>query len=201
MKIYLLRHGQTPWNKERRLQGIQDIPMTPNGAQQLRQAGRHLADTDVIFDAIVCSPLQRARESARLVAEELGFPTDKIVINPLFLERAFGDGEGLVYEEALAKYPDSNYPGMETLDELFARAKKAISHCEEQYKDQTVLAVAHGGIIKACLVAASQGKIDYFDKHIWIDNGCYCVLEGQKDSWSITFHNRSNGYEPLKINP
>ena len=201
MKIYLLRHGETVWNKERRLQGTQDIPLAPNGAEQLRQTGKHLADTGVIFDTIVCSPLQRARESAKLAAGELGFPADKIIINPLFLERAFGAGEGLVYDEAIAKYPDSNYPGMETLEELFERAGKAIAHCEEHYADQTVLVIAHGGIIKACLVAASRGKIDYFDKHIWIDNGSYCVLEGQKDDWSITYYNRVDNYEPLGIYP
>ena len=201
MKIYLLRHGETEWNKARRLQGIQNIPLAPNGAEQLRQTGKHLADTGVRFDSVICSPLQRAQDSARLATRELGFPADRIITEPLFLERAFGAGEGLVYEEALAKYPDSNYPGMETLDQLFTRAGKAISHCEELYPDQTVLVVAHGGIIKASLVVASQGKIDYFDKRIWIDNGSYCVLEGQKSDWSITFHNRADGYEPLRIYP
>ena len=123
MKIILLRHGETIWNKERRLQGCQDIPLSDQGQEQMRRTGKQLAQIFPHIDQILTSPLLRARESARLIAQELHYPPQGIIKAHLFTERNFGAGEGLTYEEALARYPDSNYPGMETLEELFHRAE------------------------------------------------------------------------------
>ncbi len=197
MKIILLRHGETIWNKETRLQGCRDIPLSPAGAEQISRTGKHLADFNIIPDTVLSSPLSRALESARIAAEELRFPAAGIVTEPLFLERHFGEGEGLTYREALSRYPDSNYPGMETLPHLIKRAEQAIAHSVSQYPDQTVLVVAHGAIIKAILVALTLGKIGYFDDNVWIENGSFCILEGEPGHWQITFHNASDGYQPL----
>ncbi len=201
MRIILLRHGETVWNKENRLQGCKDIPLSPEGVTQISRTGKHLADFPFQIDTILSSPLTRAVESARTVAKELRFPTSHIFVEPLFLERSFGEGEGLTYHEALARYPDSNYPGMETLPQLCARAGQAVELCTRKYPGQNILVVAHGAIIKAVLVAMSEGTIGYFDEKVWIENGSYCMLEGEPGHWRISFHNASDGYKPLVLIP
>ena len=199
MKIILLRHGETIWNIESRLQGCRDIPLAENGILQLGQVGKHLADLDMKIDVIASSPLQRARKSAEIVAQALHYPTEQILTEPLFVERSFGECEGMVYGDAIKKYPDGNYPGMETLEELYERACKAIAHCVEVYAGQNVMVVAHGAIIKAVLVVASKGKIGYFDQDVWIDNGSYCVMEGDGEKWRISLCNRTEDYRMRTI--
>lgn len=199
MKIILLRHGETIWNKERRLQGCHDIPLSPEGREQIRRTGHHLAQRFQKVDRILTSPLLRARESARIVAEELHYTPEAILQAPLFIERNFGAGEGLTYEEALAMYPDSDYPGMETLEDLCGRAQEAVNRCVEDYPDQTILVVAHGAIIKAILVALTKGRITYFDETVWINNGSYCLFEYEQKQWKISIHNSDNHYAPLPL--
>ena len=185
MKIILIRHGETIWNKERRLQGCQDIPLSDEGREQIRQTGQQLAQTFPHIDQILTSPLMRAKESAWIIAKELHSSPEAILTAPLFTERNFGVGEGLTYEEALAKYPDSNYPGMESLEDLCRRAETAIQQCVNEYPDRTVLVVAHGAIIKAVLVALTNSRITYFDEKVWINNGSYCLLEYTEKQWKI----------------
>ena len=199
MKIVLHRHGETISNRERRLQGCQDIPLIDNGILQITRTAKHLVTTQSAPDLILASPLLRARHSAEIVAREFDYPTERILTEPLFIERGFGSVEGMTYEEALAQYPDSNYPGMETLDELLCRAQKAIDKCITDYQVPNLLVVAHGGIIKAVLVALTQGRIGYFDEKIWIENGSYCILENNENTWKITFHNASDDYSPLQL--
>ena len=164
MKIILLRHGETIWNKEGRLQGQRDIPLSEIGAEQIRTAGVNLAVSDMHIDHILSSPLQRARNSAEIIAHALNYPIEDIMLSPFFLERSFGECEGFTYEEALAKYPDGNYPGMETLEELYARARAAIDYLEKNYHGQTILVASHGAFIKSVLGVVTNGRIAYFHK-------------------------------------
>ena len=186
MKIILLRHGETIWNKEGRLQGQRDIPLSEIGAEQIRTAGVNLAASDMHIIHILSSPLQRARNSAEIIAHALNYPIEDITLSPLFLERSFGECEGLTYEDAIAKYPDGNYPGMETLEELYARAQTAIQYLEENYHGQTILVASHGAFIKSVLGVVTNGRIAYFDKNVWIENGTYCLLEKIEADWKVS---------------
>ena len=186
MKIILLRHGETIWNKEGRLQGQQDIPLSEIGAEQIRTAGAHLAASGIHIDQILSSPLQRARKSAEIIARELQYHTENIVCSDYFLERGFGECEGFTYEEAIAKFPDGNYPGMETLEELYARAQAAIDYLEKNYHGQTILVASHGAFIKSVLGVVTNGRIAYFDKDVWIENGTYCLLEKTQADWKVS---------------
>ena len=71
MKIILIRHGETIWNKESRLQGCTDIPLAPAGYEQLCVTGEHLAKIGLPIDQILSSPLQRAHKSAEIIAEKI----------------------------------------------------------------------------------------------------------------------------------
>ena len=112
MDIYLLRHGETDWNKKQLLQGHTDIPLNERGRAQVEDTVRRLRALDMRMDAVVSSPLKRARETAEIAARILEYPQEKIVVEDLLIERGFGEGEGMLLEEMKAQYPDSDCPGM-----------------------------------------------------------------------------------------
>ncbi len=196
MKIILLRHGETVWNKERRIQGRTELPLSEEGAAHIAKAAKLLVEKLPPVDVILSSPLLRARQSAEIVARELGYPTEAIGTAPLFIERHFGVAEGMTYEEALAAYPDSDYPGMEDLPALYQRADAAIRYCLDSYPGQTVLVVSHGALIKSTLVNVTNGRIGYHDEDVWIENGNFCLLEQEAEGWKLTIDRETDKPKP-----
>ena len=105
MLIYVIRHGQTAWNAERRLQGQKDIPMNATGLEQARQNGIALAgilgDTIDQFD-FVASPLQRTRATMEIMRTAMGLPPLAYRTDPRLVEISFGDWEGSTIKELKA---------------------------------------------------------------------------------------------------
>ncbi len=162
MDIYLLRHGETDWNKKRLLQGHTDTLLNETGRQQVEETARKLAELGIRVDAIITSPLKRAKESARIAARVLGFSQEKIVVEELLIERGFGDGEGMLLAEMKERYPKQDCPGMESHEALVARAGLALQTITERFSDaERILLAAHGAILFALLEAASEEPIPY----------------------------------------
>ena len=90
MEIFLVRHGETEWNRQRRLQGRTDIPLNDTGLAEARRAAKALQD--VSFDRIFTSPLQRARKTAEIIRGSREIP---ITEEPKLIEVSFGVGEGI----------------------------------------------------------------------------------------------------------
>jgi broad specificity phosphatase PhoE len=90
----LLRHGQTDWNIDLRLQGSSDIPLNETGIKQAQLAADYLLDSH--WDLVLASPLSRAHDTAKIVASALGL---EIVIIPELIERSFGVAEGMSHSE------------------------------------------------------------------------------------------------------
>lgn len=154
--IGLLRHGQTDWNIDFRLQGITDIPLNETGLAQAREAAAVLAETK--WDVVLSSPLSRAHDTAKIVANELGI--QEIQIEQLLLERSFGEAEGLRHEDWKERYPDPNLvPGGETLVELRARSWQLLDALAERYQGQRVLTVSHGALIRKLVKLVSNGEL------------------------------------------
>ena len=106
--LYLLRHGETEFNIENRLQGQQDSPLTSRGRDQARGHGALLA---TLIDEpaawrVVASPLGRTLDTARLACAELGLPETAIETDPRLMEIAYGVWEGLTYDEIETRYQD-----------------------------------------------------------------------------------------------
>lgn len=172
MNIYLLRHGETDWNKEGRLQGHTDIPLNSTGRRQICNAAEVLADLPEPIDLILSSPLVRAYESAQIVADRLSYEKENIVVEPLLIECGFGLGEGLTVGERMDKYPDGLYPEMETYEDLIERARSAFDKIVTIYNGKkNILAVAHGAILSAVLIAVTNGEIAYGGKKVLLDQG------------------------------
>lgn len=180
MNIYLLRHGETDWNLEGRLQGHEDIGMNQNGISQIEKAAEVLASCMQKVDVIISSPLSRARKSAEIVAGRLDYMKEDIVTEPLFIERGFGLGEGLKFEERNIRFIDDIYPGMEPLEALIRRAGLAFYKIFEKYNAQNIIIAAHGAILKAVLTAVTEGKIAYEGDRVKIEPGSVHLIRYEK---------------------
>ena len=144
--IYLVRHGETDWNRARRIQGSTDIPLNDTGRGQAAATGRLLARRS--WDAVYASPLLRAYETASIIADELGLPTPTPV--PELVERNYGAAEGLTGAEIEKRYPGA-VPGRETREEVAARVVPEILALAEAHPGESIVVVSHGGVIRTVL--------------------------------------------------
>lgn len=150
MLLYLVRHGETDWNLQHRIQGSTDIPLNDTGRAQAAATGELLARRN--WDAVLSSPLSRALETAAIVAAAVGLPTP-ITVDEL-VERNYGEAEGLTDVEIDALFPgDLPVPGRETREHVADRVLPALMAIAESHADQAVIVVSHGGVIRAVLNA------------------------------------------------
>ena len=175
----LLRHGQTDWNIDLRLQGTTDIPMNEFGIGQIEQAAERLAQEN--WDLILTSPLGRARHSAALVAKRLGIA--ELVEEPLLLERSFGLGEGLKYDEWHKEYASlDDIPGADTAKVVIGRARALLSAIQTRHGGAKILGVSHGSLIRVVLSEVSKGAMP--PKSERLENASLHILRHQKN-WQI----------------
>jgi broad specificity phosphatase PhoE len=152
----LLRHGQTDWNIDLRLQGTADIPMNAFGIAQVESAASALSQHG--WDLVLSSPLGRAKQSAEIVSKFLGI--ERINIEPLLLERSFGIGEGLTYAEWGEKYAKlDEIPGAESANDVARRSRLLLEHIKAEFQGAKVLAVSHGALIRFVLAEVTEGKV------------------------------------------
>jgi broad specificity phosphatase PhoE len=155
--IVLVRHGETDWNRERRYQGHADTPLNEAGRAQARDLAEILRPEGV--SALYTSPLRRASETARIIADQLGL--EALELEPL-REIDVGDWQGLTVDEVRRRFPErvdvawhSGWSNGETDGELRARVVPAVLELGHRHPDGRVLGVTHAGPIRAVLAAAS----------------------------------------------
>ncbi|MGN8025731.1 histidine phosphatase family protein [Microbacterium sp. 22242] len=161
--LTLIRHGQTDWNAEGRIQGTTDIPLNDTGRAQARDAARRLAGTP--FDVVYTSPLARARETAEIIAGELGLPAPVVTVG--MREHEFGAAEGLLWEQYRGRFGTGRdeIPGAETIGQLTERALASLERIDVAARRrsapriESVLVATHGGVIRALLEHASGGTL------------------------------------------
>lgn len=159
-ELYLVRHGETLWNRERRIQGHRDVPLSPLGKWQAEVLARRLAT--VPFAAVYSSDLARARETAEAVGRAVG----KAVI-PLrqLRERCLGEWEGKTLAEIgllegiPLEDPRLESIGAETFAALQRRAATVLTAIAERHEGETVLVVSHGGFLNAALHWMTDGRL------------------------------------------
>ena len=185
MNIYLLRHGETDWNIEKRFQGQRDIPLNANGISQIEKSAEILAEMIDGVDHILTSPLCRAQKTAQTAADKLGFDKKNIEIAPLFIERAFGEGEGVAGDDLWDETVIAQFQGAETLDELCCRAQAALQMTAKEYSGKNVLVAAHGAILRAVLAAVLGRQFVYEEKKMKLESGCVHWLQYDSVSWKV----------------
>ena len=150
LRLLLLRHGETAWNRERRYQGWTDTPLSAEGLLQAEAAARELKEH--AFAAVYASPLQRARDTAAAIAAPHGL---EVETDPAFKELAFGQWEGLTLDEARAGFPSVydgwartphliSPPGGESLAQARERVLAGLERLRAGHPDEIVCLVAHG---------------------------------------------------------
>ncbi len=179
--IGLFRHGQTDWNIDFLLQGVTDIPMNATGIEQVRTAARALDKDD--WDIIFTSPLGRARETAAIIAEQLGF--DEVLQNDLLIERSFGEAEGLAYEQWKSKYSTlDEIPGGESRTHLYKRSSNLLEAFIDTHPGKRILAVSHGALIRTVLSISSQNELPREGEKL--ANASLNIVSHLDQSWKVT---------------
>lgn len=157
--VYIVRHGETKWNAEGRIQGHTDIGLSERGKEQARAAARRLASVHI--DVAYCSDLSRTRETAQIILGERDTPLHSV---PELREYNKGVFEGLtgeeyrdryphLYEASLVNDPDFAPPGGETIRQCQARLAGFVKSVRKRHSEEDVLLVGHGGSLRSGIVA------------------------------------------------
>ena len=166
MKLYIIRHGETDWNKQRRLQGQSDTELNEYGIELAEITGKALKD--VSFDQIFSSPLKRAYRTAEIIRGERTVP---IVTDDRLKEIGFGINEGVNSELITADFhyffdaPEKYVPaeGGETYEELCTRSRDFIESVliplSIKEPDAVVLVTAHGALNKSMMIYLNHLQI------------------------------------------
>jgi ribonuclease H / adenosylcobalamin/alpha-ribazole phosphatase len=184
-QILLLRHGQTEMSVQRRYAGRTDVPLNDTGLAQAAAAAKRLADAGL--DAIVSSPLLRARQTAGEVAALCRLP---VQVDEGFRETDFGDWEGLTFAEVRDRWPDeltrwladpmATPPGAESLADGTTRARAALDRVLAAHPGRRVLVVSHVGPVKwlVCDVLGAPPS-SVFRMHL--DTAALCAIDWFRD--------------------
>ena len=150
---FLIRHGETDWNKEKRFMGQENVPLNQKGIEQAEQTAQRLRDRNI--DLIISSDLLRAEQTARILAQKTGA---EIVIDKNLRELHAGESQGLTYDEIAKQHnlanwddrinQDFRFIGGESWDELEKRVWATFQHHIAHHNHKNVALVTHGGVIR-----------------------------------------------------
>lgn len=141
----MFRHGQTEWNINLRLQGTADTQLNQSGIDQVEMATAVIGE----WDLLLTSPLSRARQSAEIISKAIGLEP---VVSERLLERSFGIGEGMTYEQWHQRYSKlDQIPGAESEFSVFRRSQKLLDEIQTEHSGKRVLVVTHGALIRFVL--------------------------------------------------
>jgi probable phosphoglycerate mutase len=164
--ILLIRHGETLWNQQGRMQGQHDSPLTPLGLQQARQLATRLKG--VSFTALYSSDLGRAHQTARCIADVTGHD---IVADRSLRERGFGIFEGFTNAEIEKRYPDHYVPFAkrdphfampegESASQFRDRCVGGLERIVQRHPDETIVVVSHGLVLDSLYRTATRMALE-----------------------------------------
>ncbi len=204
MLLYFIRHGQTDWNKERRMQGQSDIPLNENGREAAIEAGKTLADTKI--DLAFSSPLKRAKETAELVLKDRNIP---IIEDKRIQEISFGICEGMIgrdenqrpigYFAEFFAHPEL-YKAPENGEDAKMLCARTWNFLEDitsrkELQDKSILIATHGAALQSMMLWVKKQPISEFWKSglkkncsvtkVEVKNGQIHVLEEGEKQYKV----------------
>lgn len=190
MRLCLVRHGETAWNAEQRMQGHKDLPLNPEGLEQAEQAARRFLGMKVA--AIYSSDLLRACQTATPIAAALNLPIERLTA---LRERNYGRCEGLVHSEIVSRYPDDAHalrdripdyvlPDGESLEQHRHRIHQCLADLAQRHAGETVVVVTHGGVLDLIYRHATGTPLEK-PRDFPIPNTGICWLTIEADTWRI----------------
>jgi broad specificity phosphatase PhoE len=182
MDIYFVRHGQTEWDEERRMQGQKDSELTALGREDSKYLAKELNRTE--FSQIYSSPLERAMDTARYI--KMGRVQEIIPVDS-FKEMNLGEWEGMLDRDVMNQYPEEHFnfwnrphlfkpQGGESFEELRNRVKKGLDDLIEKAVGDRIVVVTHTLVIKAILSIVHDYPVDDFWKTTVLKSTSLTVL-------------------------
>lgn len=168
-RIIAVRHGETAWNVDTRIQGQLDIGLNDRGLWQAERVGQALADESI--DRIYSSDLQRAHTTAQAIARQTSNPAAREVqLHTGLRERGFGTFEGETWADIAEKWPDESRrwkqrdphfapPGGETPTQLLARVQATVNDIASRHPGEHIVLVAHGGVMDMLYRLATRQEL------------------------------------------
>jgi broad specificity phosphatase PhoE len=213
--IFFVRHGETTWNRQKRVMGRREIPLNRVGIAQAKRIARLIPEIGV--GAIYTSPLPRAMETARILAGSAGLPVKTDI---RLTEVAFGRWEGHLFKDLrrdetyrrfVARPLESAVPGGETIVDVQNRGLGAIETALKESPQAPILFVSHGDVIRAVLCRFLGLPPEEY-RRLRVDTGSLSGLETDGDSAEVKFLNYLpdvaglsrrpfDGVIPLKLRP
>ena len=196
MNIYLMRHGETAWNVLHLMQGRSDIPLNENGLEQARKTAE--AMKEIPFDCILSSPLQRAQQTAQIVAEGRDVP---VLVDKRLVEMGFGAMEGLSLTEhpdlrdVFFNDPEHYVPSKEgeTFAQLSQRCGEVLDELLPylaQQNHQNVLLVSHGAFIRGVVQRVMNRPLSQFWNNGPMKNCSCTVLKLENGAYELVKEGR-----------
>lgn len=187
--LILIRHGETFWNREHRIQGHLDSALTPEGVAQAQACAKRLEGEQI--DAVVASDLGRVQHTVKILINRRSLPVN---LDASLRERSFGSGEGMTYAEMDAKYPqmfsttglvDAEFtlPDGESRATFHQRVKACIESIAVAHAGKRVLVVTHGGVLG--VIYRWLNDLPIGAQRIAIPNVGYNRLSNGPAGWAI----------------
>jgi len=189
-ELILVRHGETAWNRERRMQGHTDTPLSELGRAQAAALGARMRNA--VLSAIYSSDLSRAYDTAAAVAAHTGHEIRK---DRQLRERTFGIFEGLTYDEMaqrhpevhakfLSRDPDYALPGGESASQFFERSLACLDGIARRHAGETVMVVTHGLVLDT-LYRAATGLPLHLKREAPLLNASLNTFRRADESWAM----------------
>ncbi|MBU3581985.1 histidine phosphatase family protein [Polynucleobacter sp. AP-Capit-er-40B-B4] len=191
-RFCLVRHGETDWNAERRLQGHTDIDLNARGLAQAEQMACAIKKINLAFDVLYTSDLQRAAKTAKAIEELFG---TSAITNTELRERHLGALQGLTTDEAPQLEPElwrshlsrnitEELRGGESIEQFANRIKTALEKIRAQHLGKTVLLVSHGGALDMMYRIASNQPLDA-EKAVAVPNASLNWISHDGHTWKV----------------
>ena len=182
VELLFVRHGQTDWNIEGRLQGIKDIPLNSKGISEAEILSSHIGEG---YTQIISSPLKRAYKTAEIINSSLNLG---IQSDDRLMERDFGElaGEKACFVKTMENISDGH--GVESIDDFTNKLLGFLSDCTKLDHGRYLI-VTHGGVIISLLSHFSLGELNWENTPI---KNCTITGFSYREKWNIDFFNKES---------
>ena len=187
--LILIRHGETLWNTQLRMQGSLDSDLTPKGELQIKALGEWMKE--VPFDYLYCSDSGRARKTAEAISKYTGHTLN---FDKRLREKNLGVFEGLTSEEARERYPETfkqfKTAGAsyiidqgESTQQLLERSLDAIEEIKDRHPQKVAVVVTHGGVVRVLMKHVLGIPLDAPTQFLIGNTGIFCLV--WRDKWIV----------------
>lgn len=191
-RFCLVRHGETDWNVERRLQGHTDIDLNPHGLKQAKQLAKALKAIDLQFDVLYTSDLLRAANTAKAIEDVYQL---NAIANAELRERHLGALQGLTLNEAPAREPElwkihlqrdlhHELNGGESIAQFASRIHRVLEKICSHHPGKTILLVSHGGALDMMYRLASNQPLEA-EKAVSVPNASLNWIAHDGSAWKV----------------